>query len=99
MTFKAITHSLVQGGTQPQKTAFPLEFSDKNCTTDRVRQIMHMCKKLKKVCRLKMAAILLIFFSREKLRDTTKIKNKQINKQATTTTLSRRRISTKFGQK
>ena len=41
-----------------QKTTFPVEFLDKNCTTDRERQTMIICgKKLKKVFRFKMAAI------------------------------------------
>ena len=54
-------------GTPPKKTIFPVEFSDKNCTIDRVRQIMHICekKKFKKLYRFKMAAILPIFISRD----------------------------------
>ena len=49
--------------TQPQKTAFRVEFLDKNCTIDRVRQNMIIWEKLKKVYSFEMAAILLSFLS------------------------------------
>ncbi len=45
-----------------QKNTFQVEFSDKNITIDRVRQIMIIWEK-KKLKKVKMAAILLIFLS------------------------------------
>ena len=50
------------GAPIPQKTTFSLEVLDKNCTIDRVRQIMIISeKKVEKVVPFQNAAILLIF--------------------------------------
>ncbi len=70
MTELGISHPLVPGGLymgpmNPTSENHLVEFSDKNCTGNRVRQIMIIviCETLKKVYRFEMAIILLSFLS------------------------------------